>query len=309
MHKGRIIKSTGSWYEVRSDTGGLLSARLKGRFKLEDLKTTNPLAVGDVVMLEKEENDWVISEMCARGNYIIRKSPRQKHADHIVAANLDRAYVIVCVEEPRTSTGFIDRFLLTAEAYHIPATIVINKTDLQSRKGKMRMAQMIHDYELAGYEVLTVSCEKNEGINTLATKMSGKTNLLCGHSGVGKSTLINLLIPGQNIRTENISGKHKKGIHTTTFAEMHELPQGGYIIDTPGIKEFGISDMAPEEVGQYFIEFRKYLPACKFSNCTHITEPQCAVLQALDEGNIAEERYKNYLQIMDDLQANYKHWE
>jgi len=298
--KGVVTKSTGSWYSVKAETGNIIECRLKGKFKIDGLRNTNPLAVGDHVTLESSEGDTVIANWFDRKNYITRESPKHEHARHIIAANLDQACLIATVSQPRTSTGFIDRFLLTAEAYHIPAFIVFNKADLYSEKNLGKLNEMLLAYKMAGYETLVTSAAENKNLQALADKLKNKTTLLSGHSGVGKSTLVNCISPSLKLRIGEISRKHEKGMHTTTFAEMHDLDFGGSIIDTPGIKEFGITDMLPEEVGHYFKEFQPLIPQCKFNNCLHEEEPGCAVRQQLDAGNIHPERYINYLNILAD---------
>jgi ribosome biogenesis GTPase len=301
--KGVVTKSTGSWYSVKTEAGNILECRLKGKFKIDGLKNTNPLAVGDNVIIDTSEGDTVISEWLERKNYITRESPKHEHARHIIAANLDQACLVATVSQPRTSTGFIDRFLLTAEAYHIPAFIVFNKQDIFNEKELKKQAEMLRMYKMAGYSALTTSLVTKENLDALTAKLKNKVTLLSGHSGVGKSTLINAISPSLDLRMGAISRKHEKGMHTTTFAEMHDLDFGGSIIDTPGIKEFGITDMLPEEVGHYFKEFQPLIPKCKFNNCLHEEEPGCAVRQQLDAGNIYPERYINYLNILADSKS------
>lgn len=309
--KGLVIKSTGSWYEVKSDAGDILKVRLKGVFRLDETKDTNPIAVGDrvVVSTEDADNSWVIDEIIERENYIVRSSPKHKGARQVIAANLDQALLVVTMANPRTSTGFIDRFLITAEANHIPTIIAFNKQDLLDPKTKKKQDYVSEIYKNIGYKVLFVSSVTGENIEELKSILKDKTTLVSGHSGVGKSTLMNAVQPGLNLRTNDISKFSGKGMHTTTFAEMHFLDFGGGIIDTPGIREFGIMDFKPEEISHYFVEMREALKDCKFNNCIHENEPGCGVRKAYEAHKISEDRYGNYLNIMLDYKANYKHWE
>lgn len=311
--KGVVVKSTGSWYDVRNEAGEIIKSRLKGIFRLDESKEkdSNPVAVGDKVVLEKGDADdaWTIAEIEERENYIVRSSPKHRGARQIIAANLDQVLLIATMAYPRTSTGFIDRFLLTAEAYHIPVVIIFNKQDLLDAKTQKKQDYVAGIYRNIGYQTVFVSALQQEHIDEVREIMKDKTSLISGHSGVGKSTLMNAVQPGLNLRTEAISRITGKGMHTTTFAEMHPLHFGGNVIDTPGIREFGIMDFKPEEISHYFVEFRDLIPQCKFNNCLHENEPGCAVKQAYLEGKISEERYTNYLNIMLDYKANYKHWE
>ncbi|HLP21985.1 MAG TPA: ribosome small subunit-dependent GTPase A [Chitinophagales bacterium] len=309
--KGVVIKSTGSWYEVKAENGDICKVRLKGIFRLEETKDTNPIAVGDRVDISTEDgnNSWVINEIEHRKNYIVRSSPKHKGARQILAANIDQALLIVTMGNPRTSTGFIDRFLLTAEAYHIPTVIIFNKQDLLDVKGQKKQDYVSKIYENIGYKTLFVSALQNEHIEEVKELMKDKTSLISGHSGVGKSTLMNAVQPHLNLKTDNISRITGKGMHTTTFAEMHPLTFGGSVIDTPGIREFGIMDFKPEEISHYYVEMREVLNDCKFNNCLHEHEPGCAVKKAYQDGRISEERFSNYLNIMLEYKANYKHWE
>jgi ribosome biogenesis GTPase len=303
--EGLVYKSTGSWYVLRDENGVFRNARMKGKLKIdEDISSTNPIAVGDYVVFEEEpgeEKSSIISEIKKRNNYIVRVSPHNKNQKHIVAANLDLALVVSTIAEPRTSHGFIDRFLLTAEAYHIPAVIVVNKIDLLKPKHKEQLAHWQEMYGRAGYEVFPIVALDHQSVTALEQRLKGKTTLFSGHSGVGKSTLINQLIPGIDLRTTEVSGWSGKGQHTTTFAEMFDLPFGGKIIDTPGVKEFGLIDIEKEELSHYFPEMRKRLTECKFNNCLHINEPGCAVKKAVAEKEIDEERYISYMTIMDSI--------
>jgi len=275
--KGTVYKSTGSWYMVQGADGEFWDARIKGKLKIDDeISSTNPIAVGDQVLFEIEdiaERTAIISTVCDRHNYMVRVSPHNKNQKHIIAANLDLVLLITTIAEPRTSQGFIDRFLITAEAYHIPAIIVFNKIDLLKTKHKEQLQHWTDIYTGAGYEVFPVIALQHDSLLALEDKLKGKTTLFSGHSGVGKSTLINRLMPELSLKTGEVSGRSGKGQHTTTFAEMFDLPGGGKIIDTPGVKEFGLIDMEREELSHYFPEMRALLGKCRFHNCLHINEP------------------------------------
>jgi len=302
--KGRVLRSTGSSYLVRLDEGGQINCTVRGKFRLDEEKTTNPVAVGDSVIVEFTEG--VITEILPRTNYISRQSPRQKAARHIIASNIDQAFLIATIAQPRTSTGFIDRFLLAAEAYGIPAHIIFNKQDIIKGKDLKKQEEAASVYRKIGYPVHLVSALSENDVEQIRRLMKEKTTLISGHSGVGKSTLINAIHPDANLKTGDISEYHQKGMHVTTFAEMFELPFGGYVIDTPGIKEFGLLDIEPNEVSHYFREMRDLINDCKFNNCLHLNEPKCAVRQALEAGDIPEERYKNYLNILEDCETAKK---
>ncbi|MDB5283541.1 MAG: Small ribosomal subunit biosis GTPase RsgA [Bacteroidota bacterium] len=310
---GVVIKSTGSWYEVRTESGKLIKCRLKGIFRLDQSKEkdSNPIAVGDNVVIEKgeDEESWMIAEIEKRRNYIVRTSPKHKGARQIIAANIDQCLLIVTMASPRTSTGFIDRFLLTCEAYHIPTVIVFNKQDILEGKAKKKQEFVADIYQKIHYKTAFVSALNRQHLDELKALMKDKVSLIAGHSGVGKSTLLNAVQPDLGLRTEAISRITGKGMHTTTNAEMHPLDFGGYVIDTPGIREFGLMHFKPEEISHYYVEMREVLNNCKFNNCVHENEPGCAVRQAYNEGKISEERYVNYLTILNDYRANYKHWE
>jgi ribosome biogenesis GTPase len=306
---GTVIKSTGSWYEVHTEGGETVQCRLKGIFRLDESKDNNPVAVGDVVTIEKDENDWMISWIAERRNYIVRASPKHKGARQILAANVDQCLLIVTMASPRTSTGFIDRFLLTAEAYHIPTHIVFNKQDILDPKGLKKQEFVSDIYQGIGYPVHFSSTYTGLGMTELKDLLKDKTTLIAGHSGVGKSTILNKLDLSLHLRTTDISRLTGKGMHTTTNAEMHYTSFGGRIIDTPGIREFGLMHFLPEEISHYYVEMRELIPQCKFNNCMHDNEPGCAVKLAFLDGKISEERYINYLAIMADYKANYKHWE
>ncbi|HNE50468.1 MAG TPA: ribosome small subunit-dependent GTPase A [Chitinophagales bacterium] len=311
MHifSGKIIQTTGSWYQVLVDKK-TIPARLKGKIKLEALDTTNPIAVGDDVVLEQTETkEFVITEIKKRKNYIIRQSPRNKHQRHIIAANIDMALLIVTLSQPRTSLGFIDRFIAAAESFHIPVTIVLNKIDLlQKDKDKEQLEYLQLVYQKIGYEVICSSMITQEGISRIQTILSHKTTLVAGHSGVGKSTLLNAIHPGLNLKTGAISKKWDKGMHTTTFATMFPLTENTFIIDTPGIKEFMMLQVEPEEVSGYFIDIKKYSEGCQFNNCMHLNEPNCAVKAAVEQHKIAPTRYENYLHIVENIK-DINYWE
>lgn len=300
--EGLVIKSTGSWYSVKCTLGEYYDCKLKGNFRIRGIKSTNPIAVGDKVSFEfsDERHTGLITAIHERSNYIVRKSTKLSKQIHIIAANLDQAVIIVTLAEPRTSTGFIDRFLVTTEGYHIPAVLVFNKTDLYDAEQLEYLNELKALYESLGYQCISTSATKNMNTTEFLNILRNKVSLIVGHSGVGKSTLINVIEPRLNIRIGKISDYHKKGTHTTTFAEMHELSGGGFIIDTPGIKEYGIVFFTPEELAGYFPEMRALLPKCRFYNCTHVHEPGCAVIEALEKGELALTRYQNYLGMLED---------
>jgi ribosome biogenesis GTPase len=298
--KATVVRSTGSWYRIRKDDGSSCDARIRGKFRLDGLNTTNPIAVGDRVECNSdEEGREVITGIEPRRNYIIRRSNNLSRQRQILAANLDRAILLITLAAPATSTGFIDRFLLTCEAYHVPALLLINKCDLLEG-AEAEIEAFAEMYRRIGYPVMLISALHGEGLEPLQALLRGQTTLLSGHSGAGKSTLINRLIPGLDLKTGAISAQHQKGKHTTTFAEMHFLddPEGGAIIDTPGIRDLGVVDLEAREIGHYFVEFRPLLNQCRFHNCRHLNEPGCAVLQAVEDGTVSAERYYNYLSIL-----------
>ena len=309
MKQGLVYISTGSWYSVRDRDGVFWDARIKGKLKIdEEISSTNPVAVGDHVIFDVEDESiktCLIKEITDRHNYIVRVSPHNKNQKHIIAANIDLALLVTSIADPRTSTGFIDRFLLTAEAYHIPSVIVVNKTDLLKQKHTDVLRLWERIYGMAGYEVYPVAAKDKSTLAILAERLINKTTLFSGHSGVGKSTLINQFIPGIDIKTKVVSGWSGKGQHTTTFAEMFDLPGGGRIIDTPGVKEFGLIDFEKEELSQYFPEMRVVMKDCKFNNCLHINEPGCAVKQAVIDGQVSEERYVSYVAILDSIEKKW----
>jgi ribosome biogenesis GTPase len=298
---GVVIKSTGSWYTVLDESNQLMECRIKGVFRTRDIKSTNPIAVGDRVEFDMEtDGKGVIHSIAERKNYIIRKSINLSKQSHILAANIDQALLIVTLAMPRTSYGFVDRFLLTAEAYHIPVRIVFNKVDLFETDVKQmnELEDFVAVYEAIGYPCYKISAYKKSDIELLKTFTKDKITLIAGHSGVGKSTLVNAMDEQLRLRVGEISDVHAKGKHTTTFAEMHPLAYGGFIVDTPGIKELGLVDMEKEEIADYFPEMRALKPECKFNNCLHLNEPKCAVIKAVEEGRIAVSRYNTYLGII-----------
>jgi ribosome biogenesis GTPase len=302
--QGVVYKSTGSWYTVKDGTGKMWNARMKGVFKLDDITSTNPIAVGDVVDFEEEntaEGTVIITEIHDRKNHINRQSPRVKSQQHIIAANVDQSLLIATIKEPRTSQGFIDRFLVACEMYHVPAIILFNKIDLYKEKDIEKYERLKAVYEKIGYTVAGVSLKQNENINAIKQLLKNKITLISGHSGVGKSTFINAVLPHAQIKTQDVSGWSGKGQHTTTFAEMYELPSGGKIIDTPGMKEFGLVNVERQELSGYFPEMRKRLNECQFNNCLHINEPGCAVKQAVIDGEIDEDRYVSYYNILESI--------
>lgn len=297
MTKGLVIKNTGSWYSVLTDDGQLLECKVKGNFRIKGIRSTNPVAVGDRVTVG--EGNWIVA-IEDRRNYIIRKSINLSKQSHILAANVDQALLVVTVVTPQTSTTFIDRFLASAEAYRVPVILVFNKTDLLDDDLRHYQEAMVHLYQTIGYTCLQISATTGSGMDEVRPLLEGKITLLSGNSGVGKSTLINRLVPDANLRTGEISDAHNTGQHTTTFSEMIPLEGRGWLIDTPGIKGFGTFDMEPEELTSYFKEIFQFSKDCRFSNCTHTHEPGCAVLKALEDHYIAESRYQSYLSMLED---------
>ena len=298
---GLVIKNTGSWYSVFTDEGDVVESKIKGNFRLKGIRSTNPVAVGDRVNITvNKEGTAFITEILDRRNYIIRKSPNLSKQSHIIAANVDQVLLIVTVNYPETSTTFIDRFLASAEAYRIPVVLVFNKTDLLNDDERRYQEMMVNLYETIGYKCMQISATLPDTLSLMEPLLKDKITLFSGNSGVGKSTLLNQLIPGVNLKTAEISDAHNTGMHTTTFSEMLRLPFGGWAIDTPGIKGFGTFDMEPEEICGYFKEIFRFSKDCKFANCTHTHEPNCAVRKAVEEHYISESRYNSYLSMLED---------
>lgn len=303
--KGLVIKNTGSWYTVRTDDGRDVESKVKGNFRLKEIRSTNPVSVGDRVDIDiNNEGTAFITRIEDRKNYIIRRASNLSKQSHIIAANLDQAMLIVTVNYPITTTVFIDRFLATAKAYGVPVKLVFNKIDRYKGEDKEYLDALINLYTTIGYPCSTLCAKTEEGLDALKAELKDKITLLSGHSGVGKSTIINKLVPGVNLRTGDISEYHNKGMHTTTFSEMIPLPEGGYLIDTPGIKGFGTIEMETAEISHYFPEIFKFSEDCRFNNCSHRHEPGCAVLQALEDHYISESRYKSYLSILEDKEES-----
>ncbi|HLU51182.1 MAG TPA: ribosome small subunit-dependent GTPase A [Flavobacteriaceae bacterium] len=299
--KGTVYKSTGSWYLVKTDDGTFYECRIKGKFRIHGIKNTNPVAVGDHVIFEMEVKTGlgVITEILERENYLIRKSVNLSKQTHILAANIDQLFLVVTLKEPTTMTTFMDRILITAEAYGIRPILVFNKIDIYNSEELLDMEHLIGLYHDIGYESIRVSAYLQQNISSLREKMKDRVSIFAGHSGVGKSSLINAVEPGLDLRTKEISQQHLQGQHTTTFAEMFDLSEGGQIIDTPGIRGFGVVDIEPEELADYFPEFFALKSSCKFNNCLHLNEPDCAVKDALEKDQLAWSRYQSYLQIME----------
>jgi ribosome biogenesis GTPase len=303
--KALVYKSTGSWYTVKNQAGHTYNARIKGIFKIDEITSTNPIAVGDEVEMELEneiENTATITEILPRKNYVNRQSPRHKQQQHIIAANLDQSVLFATLKEPRTSQGFIDRFLVACEMYHVPAAIVFNKADLHKKKEDEKFFEWKKMYEEIGYKVFLVSVEKKMGVETVEDLLKNKISLLSGHSGVGKSSFINIIYPELTLKTQDVSGWSGKGLHTTTFAEMYDLPLGGKIIDTPGMRELGLVGLSKQELSHYFPEMRSRINDCQFNNCLHINEPGCAIKKALEDEEINVDRYISYCNILDSIE-------
>lgn len=307
--KALVYKSTGSWYVVKGDDDAFYNARIKGKFKIDDITSTNPLAVGDVVDIDQEETEEsavVIHNIHTRRNYITRQSPHNKNQHHIIASNLDQSLLFATLKDPKTSQGFIDRFLVASEAYHVPAVIVFNKVDLYKKKEIEKLEELKNIYEVNGYKVLSMSLNERIGIDEVKNALKDKTTLLSGHSGVGKSSFINIVFPELALKTQDVSDWSGKGLHTTTFAEMFDLPAGGKIIDTPGLREFALMDIEKNELSHYFPEMKALINECRFNNCMHIEEPGCAVKRAVEEGKISASRYISYLNILGSI--DIKKW-
>ncbi len=303
IKSGIVVRSTGSWYIVLKDDDTFINCRLKGKFRIKGIRTTNPLAVGDHVnfIISETDDTGVIESITERKNYIIRKATKLSKASHIIAANIDQAIVIASLVKPRTSTGFIDRFLTTAEAYHIPAAVVFNKLDLYNDEQLGHLAYYQNVYDDLGYKTLVTSVPSKIFLDEFADLLKDKVSLISGHSGVGKSAMINAIDESLDLKVGRISEFHEKGTHTTTFAEMHKLSIGGYIVDTPGIKEFGLVEFEKSELGQRFPEFRSRMHECRFNNCLHLDEPGCAIIDAVENEEIAPFRYQNYMNMLANI--------
>ena len=295
--QGIVTKSTGSWYTVKTEDGVLRKCRIKGKFRIQGIKSTNPVVVGDYVLVQKESDNWIIVDLKERKNYIVRKSVNLSKQTHIIAANVNQAILVITIESPVTTTGFIDRFLVSAKAYNVDVLLLFNKLDVYSEKAMEEQKELRSIYEKIGYKCFSLSA-LNDDLKEIKSYMQGKVNVISGHSGVGKSTLINNLQPGLELATKEISKQHQQGQHTTTFSEMHELDFGATIIDTPGIRGFGLVEIEKEELGDYFPEFFELKSKCKFHNCIHLNEPHCAVKDAIAKGEIANSRYKSYLSML-----------
>ena len=302
--KATVYKSTGSWYIVKDEQGNTFNARMLGKFKIDGLTSTNPIAVGDEVEVEMEnelEKGVTITQIHPRKNYITRTSPANKHHHHIIASNLDQSLLFATLKDPKTSQGFIDRFLISSESFHIPTVIIFNKADLYKKKEEERFEELKTMYEAIGYTVKKISVQTNEGAEEVRALLKDKVTLLSGHSGVGKSSFLNKIFPEMKLKTQDVSGWSGKGLHTTTFAEMFDVPFGGKIIDTPGIRELGLVDIPKQELAHYFPEMRALMNDCQFNNCMHTEEPNCAIKKAVNENVIAAERYISYRNILDSI--------
>lgn len=305
-----VLKSTGHWYEVMDSQQNIINCRLRGKFRIEGIKNTNPIVVGDHIQFKMmDDGTGYITHIEKRKNYIDRKSTKLSKISHLIASNIDLAFLVITLHDPRTSLGFIDRFLVAAEGFRIPCTLVFNKMDIYNSKDLEIVNYLANLYQNIGYEIIYTSIVNKVGIETLKSKMSGNVSLVSGHSGVGKSALINILFPGLNLKVGEISEYHKKGKHTTTFAQMFPLNEDSFIIDTPGIKEFGLIEYSKEEIRDYFPEIRAFNNQCRFADCSHVHEPGCAVIKALEEGKIASSRYLNYLAILQDDDMKIADWQ
>jgi ribosome biogenesis GTPase len=302
--KATVYKSTGSWYVVKDEAGNPFNARMLGKFKIDGLTSTNPIAVGDIVEIEMEnelEKGVTITQIYDRKNYITRTSPANKHQHHIIASNLDQSLLFATIKDPKTSQGFIDRFLISSESFHIPAIIVFNKADLYKKKEEEKFDELKNIYEAIGYTVKKISVETNEGVDEIKNLLKDKVTLLSGHSGVGKSSFLNKIFPEMKLKTQDVSGWSGKGMHTTTFAEMFDVPFGGKIIDTPGIRELGLVDIPKQELSHYFPEMKALINDCQFNNCMHLNEPNCAVKAAVEDNKISMDRYISYCNILESI--------
>jgi ribosome biogenesis GTPase / thiamine phosphate phosphatase len=306
--KAIVYKSTGSWYVVKDETGKQYNARMLGKFKIDGLTSTNPIAVGDAVEIEIEnelESGATITKIYDRKNYITRTSPANKHQHHIIASNLDQSLLFATLKDPKTSQGFIDRFLISSESFHISTIIVFNKADLYKKKEEEKFEMVKDIYETIGYTVKKISVETNEGVDEVKNLLKDKVTLLSGHSGVGKSSFLNKIFPEMKLKTQDVSGWSGKGMHTTTFAEMFDVPFGGKIIDTPGIRELGLVDIPKQELSHYFPEMRALINDCQFNNCMHTNEPNCAVKAAVENNLISMDRYISYCNILESIEEKF----
>lgn len=303
--RGIVTKSTGSWYTVKTEDGVLRDCRIKGKFRIQGIKSTSPVVVGDRVSVNKEGEDWMIVDLHERKNYIVRKSVNLSKQTHIIAANIDQAILVVTMQSPVTTTGFIDRFLVSAQAYGVEVVLLFNKLDIYSEEGMEAQKSLRSVYEKVGYKCLSLSV-LNDNLSEVKSLMKDKVNVISGHSGVGKSTLINKLQPDLDLATNEVSEQHQQGQHTTTFSEMHQLDFGATIIDTPGVRGFGLVEMEKQELSDYFLEFFELKADCKFHNCIHLNEPNCAVKAAMAEGEIANSRYKSYLSMLEEEEEHYR---
>lgn len=303
--QGVVIKSTGSWYIVKTDRGEQLNCRIRGKFRIQGIKSTNPVVVGDEVTIVREEESYIISELKERKNYIVRKSVNLSKQTHIIASNVDQAILVATIKSPTTSTSFIDRILVAAKSYGVDVVIVFNKLDLLNEEEKLQLQSLISLYQKIGYSCFSLAL-LNDDLSALKEVMKDKVNVICGHSGVGKSTLLNMIQPDLDITTQEISIQHQQGMHTTTFSEMHELDFGAKIIDTPGIRGFGLVEINQSELSHYFPEFFALKAKCKFNNCIHVNEPNCGVKKAIDDNEISVSRYKSYLGMLESNDENYR---
>lgn len=303
--QGVVIKSTGSWYIVKTEDGEELHCRIRGKFRIQGIKSTNPVVVGDEVIITQEEESFIISELLERRNYIVRKSVNLSKQTHIIASNVDQAILVATIKSPTTSSSFIDRILVAAKSYGVDVAIVFNKVDLLNKQEQLQLQDLISLYQKIGYQCFSLAILKDD-LSSLKETMKGKVNVICGHSGVGKSTLLNMIQPDLDIITQEISLQHQQGMHTTTFSEMHELDFGAKIIDTPGIRGFGLVEINQSELSHYFPEFFALKAKCKYNNCIHVNEPNCGVKEAIENNQVAESRYKSYLSMLESDDEHYR---